>query len=337
MNYVEWLRVRNCLKWLAIVLGVLLVIGLIVRISIAAQFGNDEAFIQHMQTDPHTKMTQSVVNGINRTTLVNAREHETVTIDDMPDGGRRIQIVEPTKHGENEHHVVIGSIGVSESRNGRMETTTINTNSPVPFAYYLAIAGFVGLIIATCLGATFARENDGHLEIALMKPVSRTRYALGVIGADLACIAAAEALTIVALMIGQAMFEVPHFDFSGMNLAFVLVALLHPFAWYAMLNAATASLKRGSGAVLGFSWPIALVIIALAKIPLGDSALGQTVHAIGWGLSRILPVTYASFRLDSQGVINQDPFGYAVQIVILAALTLVYGALAVVQWRRVEA
>ena len=37
MNYVEWLRVRNGLRIYAIVLGVLIVIALIVRISVNGQ------------------------------------------------------------------------------------------------------------------------------------------------------------------------------------------------------------------------------------------------------------------------------------------------------------
>jgi hypothetical protein len=342
MNYVEWLRVRNCLKWLAIVLGAMLVIGLIIRITVAVQMGNDESFVKHTMTEPGTKISHSVVGGINRTTILNPREHVTITIDDQPDGGRVIRVVEPSgSHREHADHVTIGSFSATHSQNGTTETTIIDTDAPVPFAYYLAMAGLVGLIVATIFGATFARENDGHLEIALLKPVSRVRYAFGVIGADVACIILAEAMTIVALAIGQAMFEVPHFDFSGANATFVLVALLHPFAWYALLNAATASLKRGAGAIVGFSWPVALAIVIFSHVNLGNSVTGETFHAIFWTLSRVIPASYASVEFGHDDSVSTGlaagPWADSAQYAMLAALALVYGALAVVQWRRVEA
>ncbi len=128
---------------------------------------------------------------------------------------------------------------------------------------FLAIASFAGLIFATIFGASFACEN-GHLEIACLKPVSRMRYALGIIGVDFAGIVLAGAMTVVAAIICQTMFEVPHFDFSQLADPITLLLIVLPFSWYAALNAATASFKRGAGAVVGFAWPIAFVIIALS-------------------------------------------------------------------------
>jgi hypothetical protein len=340
MNYVEWLRVRNCLRMLAIVLGVLLVCGAIVRVYVGTQVGNDEAFVRRVMKDPATKISYSVVNGMNRTTIVNPHDHVTITVDDRPDGGRSIRITEPRKrYGRSDNdNTVIGSVSINESENGPIHTTAINTNAPVPLPYYFAIAGLVGLIVATIFGSTLARENDGHLEIALLKPVSRLRYSLGVIGVDLVGIVAAQTMTVVALIIGQSMYEVPHFDVQGTSLLFLLIVLLHPFAWYAMLNAATASLKRGAGAIIGFSWPVTFLVVILTHIPLGDSVLGQTLHSIFWTVSRIFPVSYASVTFSGKdSVISGNPWAYTPQISMLAILALVYGVLTVVQWRRVEA
>jgi hypothetical protein len=337
MIYVEWLRIRNCLRVLAIVLGVLLVIALVVRISLRNEFGSDEALVRHFSGEPGTIVSHSVVNGMSRTTMVNPREHVTITIDDRPDGGRTIHITEPAHSRPRGEHDTFGSVSISTSESGATQTTQINTNGPTPFEIYLAGAALTGVIIATILACAFARENDGHLEIALLRPISRVRYALGVIGADLAAIVLAEILTIVAMVIAQAMFEVPHFGFNALTPEFVVMALIGPFAWYAMINAATASLKRGSGAVLGFSWPVALIVVAFAHAPASDAPILQAIHAICWTISRIIPLTYTSFQFNDNGAMTSAEGPFAFRAGMLCLLLLVYGALTVVQWRRVEA
>ncbi len=61
MNYVEWLRVRNALRIYAIVLGILIVIGLIVRVSLAPQLNHDQYLIDRVSREPGTKISHSVV------------------------------------------------------------------------------------------------------------------------------------------------------------------------------------------------------------------------------------------------------------------------------------
>ena len=48
----------------------------------------------------------------------------------------------------------------------------------IPVGVLFAIAEGFALITATMLGGALAKENDGHLEIAWTKPVSRERLAL---------------------------------------------------------------------------------------------------------------------------------------------------------------
>ncbi len=77
MNYVEWLRVRNALRIYAIVLGILIVIGLIVRVSLTPQLNHDQYLIDRVSKEPGTKISHSVVNGVNRTTIVSReRQHD---------------------------------------------------------------------------------------------------------------------------------------------------------------------------------------------------------------------------------------------------------------------
>ncbi|HTC30439.1 MAG TPA: hypothetical protein VK702_06890 [Candidatus Acidoferrum sp.] len=335
MNYVEWLRVRNALRVTAICLGISIVVALVVRISIAAQFGSTHDIVNRLGAEKDTVTTHSVVDGFNRTTLTNAREHTVVVIEDQADGSKIIQITEPGNSAHS-NSVSMGPVRVSTSESGGVEKTTIETNRPVPFGIYAAIAAVIALIIATVLGAPFAKENDGHLEIAFLKPVSRTNNALGVVLADCVGILVAEVMTVLAFAIMQAFFEVPHFDFSGINSTAILLAIALPFSWYTFLNASTASLKRGAGAVVGLAWPAAFVSIALAGLNLGTSIAGQTFHTIFWSISRIFPLTYVQFEGHDNDLSSLGP-KLMTTAAILTGLFLVYGALAVVQWRRVEA
>lgn len=337
MNYVEWLRVRNALRIYAIVLGVLIVIALIVRISLAPQLNHDQYLIDRVSKEPGTKISHSVVDGLNRTTIVSASDSTTITIDEKPDGGRIIHIVQPSssqKNSSNTSHA--GPFSSSESVSKGVETITVDTNSPVNVVIFLFIASFAGLIFATCLGAPFACEQ-GHLEIAMLKPVTRIRYALGVIGVDFAGIVLAGALTIVAAIICQAMFEVPHFDFSEAVGPLTLLLIVLPFSWYAALCAATASMQRGAGAVVGFAWPIAFVTIGLSHIPLGDTVVGQAFHTIVRAVASVIPLTYASMHIVGATGTSENGLSTSLNAAIIIGLMLIYGALAIAQWRRVEA
>ncbi len=341
MTYVEWLRVRNCLRVLAICLGVLIVLVLVVRISFNREITSDEAFISHVQMQPGTKVAHSVLpDGTKRTTIVDPKDNTTVVIDNLGNAGRHVVITEPKANAkEHAERATIGSVHINVERHADMETTTIDTNGTVPFIYYMAFADLVALIIATLLAAPFAREGDGHLEYALTKPVSREAYAVGAIAVDLGGIIAASILTIVALLLCQLMFEVPSFDFSGVNTSAILMGLAGPFAWYAFLAACTASFKRGYGAILGFAWPVAILIAVFGSISWGNSILGEVAHNLFWTVSRIDPLTYVHLAINEDratGELTTDAT-FWLRIAIEFALFIIYSALAVMQWRRVEA
>jgi hypothetical protein len=337
MNYVEWLRVRNALRIYAIVLGALIVIALIVRISVNGQLSNNEYIVDHMMREPGTKISHSVVNGLNRTTLVNARERTTITIDDQNDGGKLIHIVRPaTGHNNDTVNVTVGSVHVAHSRAGSMETLTFNTNGPVNVLLFLAIASFAGLIFATIWGCSFAAESQ-HLEYALLKPVTRTRYALGIVGVDLVGILLAGMMTIVAAIICQSMFEFPHFDFSGVAGPTTALLFMLPIAWYAMLNAATTSMRRGYGTIIGFAWPIWFVLLSLTHIPLPDVPVAHVFHTLFVAASRLVPLTYMPSIGEHGNAESMDTLSEPIKLAIVTGLMLIYGALALVQWRRVEA
>ena len=93
MLYTEWLRVRGTLKWIAIVLGILVLICGIARI---ATFRYDAmAFIHGVQSEPDSKTTVTTLpDGTKRTVIVNDRKQIHATIDDHGYDGEHIDVVE---------------------------------------------------------------------------------------------------------------------------------------------------------------------------------------------------------------------------------------------------
>ncbi|HTU71769.1 MAG TPA: hypothetical protein VMF11_15810 [Candidatus Baltobacteraceae bacterium] len=338
MTYVEWLRVRNALRVVAIILGVFLLVAVVLRISYNRQLATDE-IIEHISSHPHTTTHVTLPGGVPRTIITYPDDGTVITIDNVGWGGRHVVVTEPLSHHEDIHQITIGSIHAVQTRSGNKSVTTFDTDAPAPFYFYMAVADVIALIVATVLAAPFAREADGHLEIAATKPVSRAAYAAGAIGVDVAGIVLASLMTVVALLIAQAFFEIPRVDFSGVSIQVVLMGVAFPLAWYAMLAAATSSLRRGYGAVLGFAWPVVLIVVTFAHVPLGDSIFGQVINHFCWAVSRILPLTYANFQFNEDQATGQiiAPGNFGLRVAIEAVLFLVYSALAVAQWRRVEA
>lgn len=338
MNYIEWLRVRNCLRTTAIVLVVFVALAGILRISLS-RYMSPQQWAQHIGAEPGTTKTQiTLPDGTKRTILDNPNERTHIVIDDRGRAGTHITLTEPSSHEhKNAENVQIGGIHVNESRHGDLSTTTIDTHGAVPMLYFMAIADVVALIIATMLAAPFAREIDGHLEIAFTKPVSRVRYALGVLAADVAGIWVACALAVIACYICELFFGTYRVDFSGINSRAILMGLVMPAAWYALLCAATTWFSRAYGAVLGFAWPVAIVVGVLAVVQ-ASTPLGLMVHDVGWVLSRLDPLTYVKFAgPDANDAMAYMGADFARRFGIEILLFVVYAGLALVRWERVEA
>jgi hypothetical protein len=196
--------------------------------------------------------------------------------------------------------------------------------------YFVAFGAMLALIVATILGAPFARENDGHLEVALTKPVARTGLALQIIGVDMVGIVATFGLGIVAGIALHTVFYPPWITLHIGDVMALGIGLLAPLSWYAMLAAATASLKRGFGAILGIAWPVALIVAALSFLE-SNNVVFALVHDSFWVLSRIDPLVYMNIEPVANGP------AWLSQVTMLAVLALGYCVLAVAQWGRVEA
>ncbi len=338
MNYVEWLRVRNCLRCVLVVLAILVALGAILRIAVN-RYMSSEAWVAHMAMAHDAKETQTTLpDGTKRLIIVDPGDQTRIVVDDHGYAGRHIVITEPSSRAHQEHdHVNVGSLRVTSTQHAGVTTTVIDTNGAVPMLYYMALADLVALIVATVLAAPLAREIDGHLEIALAKPCSRARYALGVVGADVAGILAASVLTVIAFYLCQLLFESPRLDFSGVNMRAVAMGVAMPLAWYAMLCAATTWLHRSWVAVLAFAWPAVALVGILTLIPTA-SPVALFVHDVAWGLSRLVPLSYVQMaKPDDAGGLSYAGDHFGLRLALEAVFFLVYGALAVWQWQRVEA
>jgi len=350
MTYVEWLRVGRCLKCTAWVLGVMLLLTVVAEYTVLNlgsksslsevelhTSGGDISAAQILKGA--TPVHSTLPDGTARTTIVNATEGVRVTIDDHGYWGKHIEIFERSVSRPSK---LIGFGPVTFQRvavpGGSM--VAVDTNKPEDFAYYAAIATFLALIVATVLGAPFARQNDGHLEIALTNPAPRTTLALGAMIADVTGIAAAWLMTVAALFIAHIVQYAPNYTYGPRDTEVIVLGFAGVLAWYAMLCAATASMRRAYGVVLGISWPVASLVAVLAKTDFGDSPMAQLVR---WGvtpLSWIDPFNYLHF--GPAFTVNGSPAGSMAvslqsELPALLLLSLVYVALAIVQWRRVEA
>lgn len=338
MTYVEWLRIRNCLRVCAIILAILVGLGVVLRISVS-RYMSPEAWIHHISLDPGTRVNNvTLPDGTKRTILDNPHERVHVTIDDYGTAGKHIVVTEPaTKAHEEESNVSVGSIHVIESRHGPMKTTVIDTNGAVPMIYYMAVADVFALIAATVLAAPLAREINGHLEITLTQPVSRVRYALSAIGVDVLGILGVSLMTVVALYLCQLLFETPSLDFSGINGRAILMGIATPLAWYAMLCAATTWVPRSYGVLLGLI-PLGLLFVgALTLIPT-TNVVALFIHDIAWVISRFDPLTYVSFaRPRENGTWSYADSSFNLRLSLEALFFIAYGGLALWRWQRVEA
>jgi hypothetical protein len=343
MTYVEWLRVRGVLKVTAIVLGVMLVFALGLRIYMASR-GDALGMVSSIQHDPGSHVSTTILpDGATRTTIDSKDGMKHVTIDDHGYAGKHIEIIDKSdRDSDDMKHAQMGpaSVNVDTLPPGQGSRVTIDTNTPQPFVFFAAIAAFVALITATILGAPFARENDGHLEIALTKPVSRIVLAASTIGVDFAGIVGSWILTVIALIVGSAFFQSPNIVFDSQDLVGTMLGLVGAFAWYALLTAATASMKRSYGIVLGLAWPFALIVFVLGKADLGTQPVFVALHVAAKAISYIMPFTYLHF--GPAMTLNGHPAGSAafsagIEGPVLAALAIGYAAIAVIQWRRVEA
>jgi ABC-type transport system involved in multi-copper enzyme maturation permease subunit len=190
----------------------------------------------------------------------------------------------------------------------------------------MLLSGSAALVggFATVLGLNLASENDGHLELAWTKPVSRDGYALGVFAVDIGAMAACLLFTVLCVAIvvdvyagGQAISLG-----SGDHLLGALALCGFPLCVYAWITALSASVKRNRGSIAGMFWPLMIAVAALHFVPFAP------MHAVANALYYINPLELYTARSHQPAPLGDYLWGWALS----AALLVV----ALVQWRRLE-
>ncbi len=375
MAYIEWLRVKRVLFWVGIFLAVSFLFVVVLRITLGGINSDHSFHYSHAKT---TKISVTGPHGKTKTVkkIVENRQHtetrtlpdgakQTITIDS--DGttivktdhgyfvGYDVDIVSPlqgivSRNDKSTNVMMFTNSQVSApfDVNGYhfnvtrpMNYTKIRTASGLPLWIFLLGASVTAMIVATILGISFAAQNDGHLEIAFTRPASREAEALRAIGVDIAGILLVMAIQGSICVLAFALWIFPHVSLNVDDLRVVALEIAVPIAWYAFTLAATASLKRGYGALAGILWPVSLAIMAFGLKAINGAPLAQFIYHTANALQRLIPFYYGNVHQDSAGaaMITVDTFipDLNVRLLILAALTLGYAAIAIVQWRRVEA
>jgi hypothetical protein len=253
-----------------------------------------------------------------------------------------MDITQPESNVKARSHDVVsmGSFSVNENTHAGMShaTVTYRKGGDVTWSGLFVFSVIMGLFAATCLAAPLAKENDGHLELSWTKPVSREAYAGATFLIDLAAIWIAQLACIAVGLVVMLMWFVPSISLGTGGWALIALSLIVPFAWYACLTAFSASVKRGPGMVIGMGWFAALIVPSVMGATAGiDSPFWQLVHAIAKGLSYLDPIVYFPSFGRGGGMHGNLFNSLATAVPALAILTVVYIAVAVLQWRRVEA
>ncbi len=336
MYYTELLRVFRCLRAYAVVLVVLLILAAILRIATG---GLPHIWSEHIMTlgPGAIRTTQILPDGTKVIRVVSAAKHESVEMRVTPDGDTTQIIRDPNRRTSRNHNTSMnfGIFGVQEHQNAGGDTTIVKQGS-LPLELLFAIALFGAMIVATVLAGPLTKESEGHLELAWTKPVSREAYALLMMGVDIAGILAAIVLGIVYQLIETSLWLTPHITLTPNSAALVTMAILLPIAWYVLLTACAASLKRMLGIVSGMAWPLAAFLLIFSAVNFGNAPAAKLVNLAFRTVDTINPLAYL-FQVFSQGRITLVTPGIASGIAALAVITVVSIAAAVLQWRRVEA
>jgi hypothetical protein len=211
----------------------------------------------------------------------------------------------------------------------------------IPLGALLAGLAWCPMILATVLGCSLNRENEG-IEMVWTKPVARERLALGYILVDLGAIAVAYLIAFAFVMLVLATLGYAgavFFDASaarnfglGMGIAFM---------WYGLLQAATAWNRGRAGLIVGLSWAVFILLAPLARIV----PAGTWLHTLLVLLNYLNPMAYMSSvtahptavtNFSGVEVRSLNDLSFELRFILVWTIGLVASAIAIVSWKRME-
>ena len=204
----------------------------------------------------------------------------------------------------------------------------------IPWLEFFGAAALIAAVMSTVLGSTLAQENDGHLELACTKPVSRTRYVATAMGIDITAVVLTQLVAFAFILIpiylfGHRTIHLVQGHDAGVN---ALRLALFPIAWYAVIVGLSAGTRGKAGIVQGLIWPITLALVALREAPFSSAW-----HSVFLALNAVNPLIYASYKSGDVNIIGATPLNVLTSTVMLGVFVVAGWAAATLQWRRVEA
>ena len=338
--FVEYLRATRCLRIVGIILAVLLLIGGVFRLSLLNHH-SPQAYIVNLENSPTAHVTKTQLPDGSTRTVVDDPQKRTHAIIVQKGRAFRMDVTEPSSEMRAQHDTMsFGSFNMNEDKHGGMSHVTLSYNgsADISWAGLFVASVLMGLLVSTMLAAPLAKENDGHLELAWTKPVSREAYAFAAFGVDIATIVLSQLLCIAVALICILMWTVPTITLGSGGWTLIGLALVIPIAWYACLTAFSASVKRGPGMVIGLGWFAALVVPSvMAATDEIKSPLAQAIHVVFQTLAYLDPIVYFPSSHGHSGFHGNLIPSLGGALLAVAILTVFYIAVAVLQWRRVEA
>jgi len=226
-------------------------------------------------------------------------------------------------------------ISVSNDAPGSSNSRTMTLASlgafPIPADVIAAIAIVACFALATALAPSFNRETL-HAPLAFVRPVSRVRMALSIVGVDLAALAAIGGFAGLLATITIAVAVGTHAHVVGVAgaLGLALLGLGAAFLWYALLQTASAwSSGRGGAYAV-----VAAVVLVLAPLLAHQQFLGPIATLFGLVLI-IDPLGYLT-SIGSGGATSAFGGSVATHAVEVWLLAIAFVAAAIALWRRVE-
>ncbi|MDP9019019.1 MAG: hypothetical protein M3N19_11965 [Candidatus Eremiobacteraeota bacterium] len=341
MYYVEVLRVWRALRVFAICMAALVIIAAVIRMSIGSPVQN--RMLDTMKSPTAHKTVQTQADG-SITTIIQDDASGLRAVQTESGGVLDIKIYEKSKAAK---HLKVsrdkvdagngsGGVEVMADEKTLPDGTHFShfiLNRHVSLTIYLLIAGMIAAIFATIIGGSLSKENDGHLELAWTKPISREAYAATVFAVDAVGIVVAGALMLLTLAACTAIaIGMPQFTADSGTLPTALKALLFPLAWYGIGQLLTASMRRGGGIVVGLMWVAALMIPAMLAF---DNAFVRTVLR---AVDTLNPMAYFG-QFSMPGIPSPTLLAHNAtsDIAALFALTIIAAIASLLQWRRLEA
>lgn len=344
--FVEYQRALRTLRVIAIICGVLFLMAVAGRIAVHGH--GPDSYMGNIESSPTAHIThETLADGSRRTTVDDPVKH-IHAVATIHGADVHVEITQPNHStGRDSRNVYIGNVVINQTvdRKNGMEHVTIHTSTDrsFPLDVLFLVSIIMGFIAASMLGGALAKENDGHLELAWTKPVSRERYALGAFAVDVLAIIAAQVLFVVTALLCALLFFVPHVAVEPQGILRIALSMLGCIAWYAALTGWSASLKRGPGLVIGLGWLFGTIVPGITQL-LDQSTIPllAVLHAVLLAITYLDPLAYIGLHSTHGVQVSGTPVGalhlpMALACYALAALIIFYLAAAVAQWRRVEA